>query len=84
MDYKWYPTDKHVYGAIYREHYEDFSVFESFSNPEPSDLCSTPRMETAWGFKNADVPLIKLIQTKEIVDQKEWDCEYFIALVLKD
>lgn len=86
MEIKWYPTDKHVYGAIYREHYEEFSVFESFTAPEgsPEFGVMLPRIETSWGFKNSETPIIKSIATKESVDQKEYDYEYFIAIIVDD
>lgn len=56
---KWFPTDKHVFGVIFREHKPELTTFSSFSNPEPSELSSEPQMMTEWGFKGADAPLIK-------------------------
>lgn len=82
----WIKTDKHVYGAIYREHYEDFSVFGTCTAPEgnPQLGISLPYILTEWGFKNADEPLIKSIATKKSFKQKDYDYEYFIALVERD
>jgi hypothetical protein len=54
----WEPTDKHVYGAIYREHNWQLVTFASFTNMEPSELGS-PEILTEWGFKGASAPLIK-------------------------
>lgn len=55
----WIKTDKHVYGAIYREHHKQLTTFSSFSNPHPSHLSSQPQMITEWGFRDANRPLIK-------------------------
>jgi hypothetical protein len=57
---RWIQTDKHVFGAIFREHKNDLVSFAGFSNPSPSDLSETPQMMTEWGFRGADFPLIKL------------------------
>ncbi len=83
MEVTWHPTDKHVYGAIYREHFEEFGVFESYTAPEGNaahGVCY-PRIETAWGFKGSETALIKSIGTKQSVEQKNYDYEYFIAIV---
>ena len=76
----WIPTSKDVYGAIFREHTTRLTVFSGFTRMEDH----SPRMETEWGFRIADEPLIKSVATKKAVEQKEWDYEYFIALVKKD
>ena len=57
----WIKTDKHVYGAIYREHGNDFQVFGAFTNMQPSELSYQPEIMTEWGFKNANRPMIKLV-----------------------
>ena len=83
---KWIPTNKHVYGAIYREHYEDFAVFGSMTAPE-GDLSlgyPNPRIVTEWGFKDADEPIIRSAGTKNSLDQKEYDYEYWIASYTKE
>ena len=55
----WVPTDKHVYGAIYREHAKDLTVFASHTCIGGCMFDSEPRILTEWGFKDADTPLIK-------------------------
>lgn len=82
---KWIKTDKHVYGAIYREHHESFMVFGSFSNPTPSEIQFKCEMLTEWGFKGADFPLIKCVNRWDHEDRKgteTWD--FFIACPKKD
>ena len=78
----WKQTDKHVYGAIYREHRLDMSVFGSCTCPEgdPRLGFNLPYILTEWGFKDADEPIIKVIVTKQSLEQKEYDYEYFIAI----
>jgi hypothetical protein len=53
----WIRTDKHVYGAIYREHMAALSVFGTVSDPEGT--MGEPLMMTEWGFSGACVPLLK-------------------------
>lgn len=82
---RWIKTDKHVYGAIYREHQKDFMVFGSFSNPSPSELSSQPEMLTEWGFKNADHPLIKAVIKWEHSKREETETvNYFIYASTND
>jgi hypothetical protein len=82
----WIPTDKHVYGAIYREHCNDLVVFGSCSAPEgdPRLGIMRPYMLTEWGFKDSDEPLIKSIGRKDTFEQREYVYEYFIAVVRHD
>lgn len=82
IEYKWIPTDKHVYGAIFREHRDKFGVFASCTAPEgdPSLGITLPYILTEWGFKEAGCPIIKSIATKKTFEQKEYDYEYFIAI----
>lgn len=74
-------TDKHVYGAIYREHCEALTVFGSCTAPDgdPRLGIVNPYILTEWGFKGSDDPVIRSIATKEDRHQKEYDYEYFIA-----
>lgn len=82
---KWIPTDKHVYGAIYREHRKDLTVFGTFSNPEPSYLQNQPEMLTEWGVKDADFPLIKSVIKWEHEKRDETETvEYFIYSPTKE
>ena len=86
METRWKKTDKHVYGAIYREHYKDLGVFSSCTAPD-GDMSlglANPYILTAWGFKDADEPLIQSIGRKDSREQKEYDYEYFIAVITHD
>lgn len=33
---------------------------------------------TEWGFEKSETPLLKIVQTKENEEQKDWDVEFFI------
>ena len=83
MTVKWIKTDKHVYGAIYREHYEQLKVFGSCTCPEGNSSLGimNPYILTEWGLDGASEPIIKSIATKEDFKQKDYDWEYFIASV---
>lgn len=86
MGVKWVKTDKHVYGAIYREHGGNFQVFGTCTEPDghPNIRNGKPFMLTEWGFKNADDPIIKSEASKKSVDQKDFDYEFFIAVYIND
>lgn len=78
-DVRWVQTDKHVYGAIYREHQKDLGVFGAYSNP--TGTCHLghgyPEMLTEWGFKGADYPLIKH-------HDKNGEHLYYLAVPIKE
>jgi len=82
MSIEWIETDKHVCGAIFREHREDFCVFASYTAPEVNHRLGITKsyILTEWGFKDADEPLIKSIATKKSLKQKEYDYKYYIAV----
>lgn len=73
----WLPTDKHVYGAIYREHAEQLSVFGTRTEMEGSEAHDGKYILTEWGFKDADAPLIRSIN-----DNDTWT--FWIALVREE
>jgi hypothetical protein len=78
-------TDKHVYGAIFREHQKSFQVFGSFTNMEPSHLSSQPEILTEWGFKGADYPLIKIIIRWEHGKRDTTETvEFYLAVPIKE
>lgn len=85
-DYTLVETNAAVYAAIYATHRNDLTVHESFTDIEG---CmhhlgnSRPKVDTRWGFRNADYPLIVCIATKESTEQKEYDYEYYIVNPLK-
>lgn len=82
MPVKWIPTDKHVYGAIYREHHKELQVFGTCTAPEgnPRLGISKPYIMTEWGFRDADEPIIKSEARKDSFHQEEYDYKYFIAV----
>lgn len=58
MEYKWIATTPDVYWAIYDEHKDSFSVFESYTEMDYHGERLKASI-TAWGFKNAEHPLIR-------------------------
>jgi hypothetical protein len=77
----WKKTTPEVYFSIYNQHKNDFGVFGTCTCPEgePRFGKTNPYIYTEWGFKDADEPIIMCERTKESVDQKEWDDEFFLA-----
>lgn len=59
MEYKWIETTPEVYRAIYGTHKDDgLTVFESYTE----NCMETDKLKaqiTAWGFKDAEHPIIK-------------------------
>ena len=86
MSVIWIKTDKHVYGAIYREHYENLKPFTTCTCPEGDISLGKPNpyILTEWGLDGADESIIKSVGTKESQHQKYYDYQYFIALVKHD
>lgn len=86
MSVRWVETDKHVYGAIYREHYENLKPFATCTCPDGDISLGKPNpyILTEWGLIGADEPVIKSVGTKESRDQKDYDYRYFIAQVKHD
>lgn len=58
MEYTWIKTTAEVYRAIFNEHKDLFTVFESYTNND-EETDSLKDQITAWGFKDADHPVIK-------------------------
>ena len=60
MEYKWIETTPEVYRAIYSAHKNDgLVVFESYTEMCVENECKLKAQITAWGFKDADHPIIK-------------------------
>jgi hypothetical protein len=76
---RWVPTDKHVFGALWREHHEALTPFGCFSNPDGTSPIGHgyPEMLTEWGFKGADYPIAKH-------HEKNGEHFYYLALVTKE
>ena len=82
MKVQWIPTDKATFNAVFHTHRQDFGVFSSFTSQGDGDpLSAEPCSMTEWGFKDADVPLIKY-ERSGIKDNKT--TEYWIALITED
>ena len=71
MEYKWEKTSAEVYRAIYGQHKEKFSVFESYTDMGTYGEKLRAQI-TAWGFKDAEHPLIR----SELRDYDDWS--YYI------
>jgi hypothetical protein len=79
----WKETSAEVYYVIHAKHKKDLSVHSSFSDTTGNGFnfsTGIPEMITEWGFKDSDVPLLKVRQTKVNEYDKEWNCEFFIYL----
>ena len=77
----WLETSSEVYAVIFAKHKKDLSPHSSFTDMTGTgyDFSSgKPEIMTEWGFRNSENPLLKIIQTKESNDQKEWDAQFFI------
>ena len=73
MEYKWIETTANVYRAVFEAHKDQFLVFESYTN-HCLENDSLKAQITAWGFKDAEHPIIK----SELRNYNEW--EYSILL----
>jgi hypothetical protein len=85
-DYTLIETNAAVYSAIYATHRTEISVHESFTDVDGTahNLGNyKPKVDTRWGFKNADYPLIVCIATKEDREQNEWDYKYYLVSAKK-
>ncbi len=77
----WIETSLEVYAVIKAKHSKEMSVHSSFTDIEGDGYhfsSGRPTIETEWGFKSADTPLLRIEQTKQSKEQKEWDTKVFI------
>lgn len=68
-NYKTIPTSPEVWAVIKAKHHKDLVVFSSFSNPNGDfngNLTGIGEMFTAYGFKDADYPLMEVKTTWKI------------------
>lgn len=82
MSVEWVDTNKHVYWAIYNEHYKQLKVFATCTDPEGGYL-GTPFILTEWGFRWADEPFIRC-EGRKVYKEQEFTYNYFIASVRKE
>lgn len=60
-DYKWVQTTRAVYSAIFSEHNQQLAVFGTITNlVEPGEDRYGHRLMTEWGFRDAEIPLLKI------------------------
>ena len=77
----WKETSAEVYAVIFAKHRKDFSVHSSFTDITGNGYefsTGRPELLTEWGFRESNIPLLKLRQSKEFESDKEWNIEYFI------
>ncbi len=61
MTEQWIETSAEVWSVIMARHRSELTVFSSYSNPDGSCPLGggTPTMETSYGFKNSDAPIMR-------------------------
>lgn len=77
----WIETSNEVYAVVFVRHKRDLTVHASFTDVDGNGLpfsSGKPEILTEWGFKNAETPLLKIVETKDDKDQKEWDAKFYI------
>jgi len=77
----WVETSAEVYAVIFARHRNALKPHSTFSDPDGYGYewsSGRPEMLTEWGFDGAKTPLIKIVQTKEHRDCKEWDNKFYI------
>lgn len=77
----WIETSREVYAVIWARHQNNLSPHSSFTDPTGDGYefsSGKPEILTEWGFKNAEKPLIRIVQTKDDKEQKEWDSKFYI------
>jgi len=91
-DYKKVETTGAVWDAIMAAHRSQLTVFSSFSDPSGTMFGGggqRGRMETAYGFNDADYPLIEAKTTWDIDRMKPYERvdeqhQYWLCLPQKD
>jgi len=91
MEHKKVSTSAEVYAVIFARHRDELVPFSSFSNPDGTfndGAGTTGRMDTEWGFRNADCPLIGIKTTWDIEDRKMIEgskvSEYWLCFAVND
>lgn len=73
----WIETSNEVYAVIFAKHRKQLKPHASFTDMDGSEF-GPPEVLTEWGFENSETPLLKIVQTRENKEQKEWDVQFFI------
>lgn len=77
----WIETSNEVYAVIFAKHRKQLKPHSSFTDSTGNGYhfsSGKPEIVTEWGFEKAETPLLKIVQTKENEEQKDWDLEFFI------
>lgn len=77
----WIETSNEVYAVIFAKHKKQLKSHASFTDLTGDGYHfsnGTPEIMTEWGFERSETPLLKILQTKESEDQKDWDVKCFI------
>jgi hypothetical protein len=91
-DYVKVATSAEVWAVIEARHGNEMTVFESFSDPDGTfngGDGTRGRMETAWGFKGAQVPTLYAKTTWEIDPEATYkrineQYEYWLCVALPE
>ena len=70
----WIETSNEVYAVIFAKHRKQLKPHSSFTDSTGNGY----HFSSEWGFEKAETPLLKIVQTKENEEQKDWDVEFFI------
>lgn len=74
----WIKTSNKVYAIIFAKHKKQLIPHSSFTDITGSEYHGKQEIMTEWGFEKSETPLLKVVQTKENEEQKDWDMEFFI------
>lgn len=77
----WIETSNEVYSVIFARHKKQLKPHSSFTDSTGNGhhfSTGHPEIITEWGFENAENPLLKIRQTKDREDDKDWNVEFFI------
>jgi hypothetical protein len=77
----WIETSAEVYAVIFAKHKKQLGPHASFTDMDGNGWhfsSGKPEIMTEWGFKDAEYPLLKIVQTKEDRHQEEWDSKFYI------
>jgi len=77
----WKETSQEVYAVIFARHKKDLSPHSSFTDMTGTGYhfsTGRPEIMTEWGFRDSETPLLKILQTKESEEEKEWNNQFFI------
>ena len=77
----WIETSNEVYAVIFAKHRKQLKPHSTFTDITGNGYrfsSGKPEILTEWGFEKSKTPLLKIVQTKENEEQKDWDVKFFI------